>query len=83
MIFLAIGYSALNDVLTITSASGTMASQTFISGVPQALTTNAFTRNRYRFTGWATSANGSVVYQDGQTITVTSNMTLYAKWSRQ
>ena len=61
--------------------SGTMESQTFESGVPQALKANTFTRNRYRFSGWATSANGSVVYSDGETITVTQNMTLYAKWT--
>lgn len=62
--------------------TGTMDSQTFTEGVEQALTTNTFTRRRYTFSGWATSAYGPVVYTDGQTITVTEDMTLYAVWTR-
>ena len=62
--------------------TGTMQNQIFVEDEPQALTTNTFTRRRYTFSGWATSANGSVVYTDGQTITVTENMTLYAVWTR-
>ena len=34
----------------------------------------------YKFLGWATSANGKVVYQKGDLISVNSDITLYAKW---
>ena len=60
--------------------SGTMANQTFTSGVAQALTANAFTRTGYTFQGWATSATGAVVYTNGQSISITSSITLYAVW---
>ena len=61
--------------------NGTMAAQTFTEGVAQALTRNAFTHEGYTFDGWATSAGGSVVYADGQSIAVSSDMTLYAHWT--
>ena len=32
------------------------------------------------FAGWATSAKGTVMYQPGDKITLTDNLTLYAKW---
>ena len=45
------------------------------------LKANAFTRTGYTFKGWATSASGSKVYEDGAAITnLTSNITLYAIW---
>ena len=58
-----------------------MASETFTSGVPQALTANAFTRSGYTFAGWATSSGGSVVYSDQETITASASQTLYAIWT--
>ena len=39
-----------------------------------------FTRTGHEFAGWALSSTGTVVYSDGQTITPTSSMTLYAVW---
>jgi len=61
--------------------TGTMETQTFTAGEAQALRANAFTREDFTFTGWNTMANGTgVSYADKQTITVTSNMTLYAQW---
>ena len=59
---------------------GTMPAQTFTHGVEQALTANAFTREGYTFAGWATSADGAVVYTAGQNISITAPMTLYAVW---
>ena len=42
---------------------------------------NTFTRDKYRFTGWNTSPDGSgTAYSAGQTISVTSDVTLYAIW---
>ena len=49
------------------------------------LQANEFTRADYVFAGWATSADGDVVYPDGAVITVTEGIkgprTLYAKWT--
>jgi len=59
---------------------GTMAAQTFEDGKSKAISANAFTYAGHRFVGWATSAGGDVVYTDGQNITVSSDMTLYAVW---
>ena len=61
--------------------TGTMAVQTFTQGVAQVLRANAFTRTGYTFAGWATSASGAVVYTNGQSVTLTANATLYAKWT--
>ena len=42
---------------------------------------NTFTRDKYRFTGWNTSPDGSgTAYSAGQTISITSDVTLYAMW---
>ena len=65
---------------------GEMNSQFFAINASQALTANAFTRTGYGFMGWATSADGGVVYTDEQSIT--TNITdraggivhLYAVW---
>ena len=61
--------------------TGTMAAQTFTPGVAQNLSANAFTRPGYTFKGWATSAGGSVVYADGQRITISADLTLFAVYS--
>ena len=61
--------------------TGTMAVQTFTEGEAQALTQNAFSYDGYTFTGWNTVQDGTcATYTDGQTITVTADMTLYAQW---
>ena len=65
--------------------SGTMLNQSFTYGVAQALTANAFTRTGYTFGGWATSATGAKVYDDGQSVsnlTATHGATVdfYAVW---
>ena len=61
--------------------TGTMSPQTFTGGTGQNLTANAFTRTGYTFSGWSTAANGSgTSYSDGERITPTRNLTLYAQW---
>jgi uncharacterized repeat protein (TIGR02543 family) len=46
------------------------------------LTSNGFTKTGYGFAGWATSAGGDVVYQNGASYTMaTEGDTLYAKWT--
>lgn len=68
------------------SGTGTMQSQSFAYGTAQNLTLNAFEKAGYTFKGWATTANGTVVYADGENV---SNLTtkpngtvnLYAVWA--
>lgn len=57
---------------------GTMQQQVFTEDEQQALTRNAFSRDGYTFSGW--NGNG-VNYIDGQMITITNDMTLYAQWT--
>ena len=63
--------------------TGTMSEQTVENSGN--LTANAFTREGYTFAGWATSADGDVVYENGAEITATESskgpVTLYAKWN--
>ena len=61
--------------------TGTMQPQTFSEGEAQNLTTNTFTKENYTFAGWNTAADGSgAAYTDGQSITISENVTLYAQW---
>lgn len=61
--------------------SGSMASQT-VNGTSASVGTSTFTRTGYNFTGWNTKADGSgTSYSNGQAITLTGNITLYAQWS--
>lgn len=45
------------------------------------LPANAFTKTDCEFLGWATSADGEVVYQDGAKVIFEGDTTLYAVWS--
>ena len=60
--------------------NGTMAPQQACSGQTVTLNANSFTNGTSVFTGWATTAGGTVVYANGADVTVTGNMTLYAVW---
>ena len=79
-------YAKWKDVGCVTvmffpnSGSGIMETQTFTQGEKQSLTRNAFMREGYSFEGWATSPDGDVVYLDGQNITVSTDVSLYAVW---
>jgi len=60
--------------------SGTMAPQTASS--PTALTTNAFERTGYAFTGWNTVSDGSGIdYADGADYDFSADIMLYAQWT--
>lgn len=62
--------------------SGSVSAQTVIAGTNVTLASNAFSRYAYKFAGWNTAADGSgVSYSVGQSITPTSNITLYAQWA--
>ena len=62
--------------------TGTMEPQTFTYGVAQKLSKNLFTREGYRFLGWATWGSATAAnYTDEQEYTIGSyNQTLYAVW---
>ena len=52
-----------------------------IFGGKGTLKANTFTCEGKIFAGWATSANGTVVYEDGAAITTETDLELYAVWS--
>jgi len=62
---------------------GKMTSQVNKTGATETLRMNAFTRRGYTFEGWATSADGDVVYTDGQTVTLNADLDLYAVWKAE
>lgn len=76
-------YDEYMKTITFIAAGGigTMTEQTVEQNTSVDLNQNTFTRDGYIFYGWATvDSNGEVVYTNGQTITVTDNITLYAVW---
>ena len=57
--------------------------QIFNDDTPQPLMLNEFTRDGYDFDGWNTEKDGTgTSYADGQTITATHNIVLYAQWKQ-
>ena len=52
-----------------------------IFGSKGTLKANTFTCEGKIFAGWATSADGAVVYEDGAAITTETDLALYAVWS--
>lgn len=67
-----------NDV----SATGSMQNQGILSGTQVNLVTIGFTKPCSDFAGWATSANGNVVYLNQGSVTMGSgDIYLYAKWT--
>ena len=68
-------------VVTLHANNGTdMTLTQNIYGGKGTLTANTFTNSGKVFAGWATKADGVVVYADGAEITVESNTDLYAVW---
>lgn len=61
--------------------SGTIANISVEEGSEITLPENIFTKSSYIFAGWATSADGDVSYSDKAKISITGNITLYAKWT--
>lgn len=62
---------------------GTMGDLTYTHGQDQSLTKCGFTWAGYDFLGWATAADGGVVYNDQQSLSITQDTTLYAVWKQQ
>lgn len=65
------------------SATGTTANSTHTYDVAKALTSNGYSLTDNLFAGWATSANGGVVYTNGQSVknlATSGTFNLYAVW---
>ncbi len=72
---------AFNERLVCFNANGgegDMEEIVFVNG--SALPFNLFTKKGYQFAGWATSAEGAVLYADGAAVTLPESTTLYAVW---
>ena len=78
--------AAFQVVYDANGGAGTMENQTFESGVAEALTANAFTREGWEFAGWNTKADGTgTAYTDKQSADISfqtdgGELTLYAQW---
>ena len=75
----------INPVVTFHANGGTGDdyTQTVTYNSATALTANTFSRTGYTFLGWATAADGDVVYTDVASVTLTVHTDLYAKWAQQ
>ena len=74
----------VNGKVTVTfdmnDGSGTTTTQQVDYNTATALTANTFSRTGYTFQGWALTADGAKVYNDGASITIKAATTLYAVW---
>lgn len=61
----------------------TTSTQYVQGGVSTNLTSNSFSRTGYTFNGWNTDADGTsgTGYTNGQSVNLSANLTLYAKWT--
>ena len=78
-------YSSTTYTITFDAngGTGTMGEQTFLGSMPQNLNACTIIRDGYEFIGWNTAANGTgTAYTDGQAITASGDMILYAQWRR-
>ena len=78
-------YAQWTPCYTITfdanGGKGRMAPQKAIKGEEFSISSNAFTRADYTFTGWNTKADGSgTSYVNNQVIILSQDITLYAQW---
>ena len=63
---------------------GKMSDINIIAETSIILPENTFTRDNYTFMGWATTANGEVMFKNGAIFEgLYSNVTLYAKWEKK
>jgi len=61
---------------------GEMKAQVVVSNTPVKLAENTFTKEDFHFHGWSTNPDGTgTTYGDGEEITVTGSITLYAIWN--
>ena len=63
------------------NGTGTMKDIKIINNKSARLKYNLFKKTGYRFAGWNTKANGTgTAYTDGQNVSLTNDITLYAQW---
>ena len=64
------------------STGGSTSQTSVYYGDDATVASNGFTRTNYDFLYWSTSSSSGTIYRPGATISnLTSNMTLYARWS--
>lgn len=64
--------------------TGTMTPQVIEESVPTAITPNQFSRPYYSFVNWNTKSDGTgTSYVNSASITLTSDITLYAQWTKE
>ena len=70
-----------NVIFDSNGGTGTMDNQQYVFDENKALTLNTFTKTGHSFRNWNTKADGSgTTYTDGQVISVSGNMRIYAQW---
>jgi uncharacterized repeat protein (TIGR02543 family) len=76
-------WTQVNHTVIFNSNGGTGSMSNQVANAPTALTTNAFTRTNYTFSGWNTLANGTgTAYANGATYSFIADATLYAQWTQ-
>lgn len=73
-----------NHVVTFDANGGMgfMSNQIITNNTSTPLTPNTYTREGYTFLGWSTDKNAQLQeYRDGESVTLTGNLNLYAIWS--
>ena len=63
------------------ATSGSMASESVDKGDPVTLIANEYARTGYIFSGWSTTRNGPLAYEDEATFTPDSSVSLFAIWT--
>ena len=62
--------------------TGTLGNEAIVAGTSIVLSANTFTRTGYTFAGWNTiAAGGGTAYVAAASVTLYSNLTLYAQWT--
>ena len=89
-VVLSATFTAIEYTVSFNKNGGTgndMAAQSFTYDKAQNLTANAYERTGYSFAGWATTAEGDVLYSDKQSVsnlatTQDANVELFAQWTK-
>ena len=84
---IAVNFTRIANTYTVhfnnNGGTGTMADETMTYDAEKALTANEFSKEGYKFKGWATSEDGDVEYTDGQNVSnlaTTGTYNLWAVW---
>jgi len=83
--WIPVTYSVTYDK-NASDATGTMSNSSHIYDTEKNLNANAFVRTGYKFSGWSTTTNGSLIFTNEQSVknlgtNVGEIITLYAKWT--